>query len=75
VLAKGVLPIIGARTPQQLADNLAAADLALSAEHLARLDAVSAVPLGTPYSYPENNRTRFANGHPERLEFPQTTVR
>src|SRR5262245_63702152 len=35
------------------------------AKHVARLDAVSEVPLGTPYSYPANNRARFANGHPE----------
>lgn len=75
VLARGVLPIIGARTPEQLADNLVAADLLLGREQLARLDAVSEVPLGTPYSYPANNRTRFANGDPERLEFPTSTAR
>lgn len=37
-------PVVGARTPTQLDDNLGALDLTLSAEHLARLDAVSAVP-------------------------------
>ena len=36
--------IIGAKTPDQLADNLAAADTELSAEEMARLDAVSALP-------------------------------
>jgi len=41
--------IVGARTEEQLADNLAAADLALSAEELDRLDAVSATPLPYPF--------------------------
>lgn len=39
-----VYPIIGARTKEQLVDNLASASLSLSPEHVARLDAVSAVP-------------------------------
>jgi len=41
--------IIGARTSEQLADNLAAADLVLSDEERGRLDAVSALPLLYPY--------------------------
>ncbi len=41
--------VIGARTTEQLTDNLAAADLTLSAEERARLDAVSALPLLYPY--------------------------
>lgn len=41
--------VIGARTEEQLADNLAAADLRLSTEDIARLDAVSAPPLLYPY--------------------------
>ncbi len=41
--------IIGARTDEQLADNLAAAQLELSGEERARLDAVSAQPLIYPY--------------------------
>jgi aryl-alcohol dehydrogenase-like predicted oxidoreductase len=40
--------IIGARTDEQLADNLAAATLVLTAADLSRLDAVSAVPLPYP---------------------------
>ncbi len=36
--------IIGAKTLEQLDDNLAAADLSLSPEEIARLDAVSALP-------------------------------
>jgi aryl-alcohol dehydrogenase-like predicted oxidoreductase len=41
--------IIGARTDEQLADNLAAADLQLSAEEVSRLEAVSRPPLIYPF--------------------------
>ena len=46
--------IVGARTEDQLADNLAAADLVLSAEDRARLDAVSAQPLPYPHWHQAN---------------------
>ncbi len=41
--------VIGARTAEQLADNLGAADLALSGEEQARLEEVSRPPLLYPY--------------------------
>lgn len=41
--------IVGARTDEQLADNLKAAELALSADELARLDEVSRPDLLYPY--------------------------
>jgi aryl-alcohol dehydrogenase-like predicted oxidoreductase len=41
--------IVGARTEEQLADNLAAADLALTDDDIARLDQVSADPLRYPF--------------------------
>jgi aryl-alcohol dehydrogenase-like predicted oxidoreductase len=41
--------VIGARTDEQLADNLAAADLILTDDERAQLDAVSAPPLLYPY--------------------------
>ena len=43
------IPIVGARTPDQLLHNLAALDLVLDADVLARLDAVSTIPLGFPH--------------------------
>ena len=43
--------IFGARTIQQLEANLAAADLELSAKHVATLDQASAPDLGYPYSF------------------------
>jgi aryl-alcohol dehydrogenase-like predicted oxidoreductase len=39
-----VSPVVGVRTPAQLTDNLGALDVTLSPEHIARLDAISAVP-------------------------------
>src|SRR3954468_2163055 len=41
--------IVGARNEEQLTDNLAAAELALTDEEVGRLDAVSAQPLLYPY--------------------------
>ena len=41
--------IVGARTEEQLSDNLASAELALTDEEVSRLDAVSAEPLRYPY--------------------------
>jgi aryl-alcohol dehydrogenase-like predicted oxidoreductase len=41
--------VVGARTGEQLADNLGAADLSLSAEERDRLEAVSRPPLLYPY--------------------------
>jgi aryl-alcohol dehydrogenase-like predicted oxidoreductase len=46
--------IVGARTDEQLADNLAAADLALTADEVARLDDVSGEPLRYPYWHQAN---------------------
>jgi aryl-alcohol dehydrogenase-like predicted oxidoreductase len=40
--------IIGAKNRQQLDDNLAASDVKLSPEHLAKLDAASALPVEYP---------------------------
>ena len=45
------IPIIGARTSQQLQDNLGALDVRLDASQLQRLDEVSAVALGFPHDF------------------------
>ncbi|WP_210505964.1 aldo/keto reductase [Naasia sp. SYSU D00057] len=51
----GVTSVIaGARTEEQLADNLAAADVVLSAEQVERLDRVSAQPLRYPHWHQAN---------------------
>ena len=55
--------IIGARTDAQLADNLAAARVALPAEDLAALDQVSALPQEYPgWMTAFQLRTRFVDG-------------
>ena len=52
--------IVGGRTEDQFRDNLAAADLKLSAEERSRLDTVSQPPLIYPYWHQFNNaRKRF----------------
>lgn len=44
-----VSPVLGARTPAQLEDNLGALDVEFTPDQLARLDAASSVPLGFPH--------------------------
>ncbi|GAA0463406.1 aldo/keto reductase [Streptomyces sp. NPDC046215] len=46
-----IVPIIGATREEQLADNLAAVGVELAPEAVARLDEVSAVPLGFPHDF------------------------
>ncbi len=48
-IAHELIPVIGPRTVEQLAANLAAADVRLSAAQLRRLDEASVRPLGNPY--------------------------
>jgi aryl-alcohol dehydrogenase-like predicted oxidoreductase len=47
----GVIPILGARTAAQLADNLTCLDVDLSPEALAKLDRASHVPRGFPHDF------------------------
>jgi aryl-alcohol dehydrogenase-like predicted oxidoreductase len=46
--------VIGARTEEQLADNLKAAELSLTADERSRLDEVSLPPLLYPYWHQAN---------------------
>jgi aryl-alcohol dehydrogenase-like predicted oxidoreductase len=59
--------VVGARTDEQLADNLAAAGLELSAEERARLDEVSAPPL----LYPHWHQAKTAR---DRLGTPELSL-
>jgi aryl-alcohol dehydrogenase-like predicted oxidoreductase len=59
--------VIGARTDEQLADNLAAAELRLSDEERARLDEISAPPL----IYPHWHQAKTAR---DRLGAPELTL-
>jgi aryl-alcohol dehydrogenase-like predicted oxidoreductase len=47
-------PLLGARTPEQLRENLGAAGWRLANEHRARLEEVSAIELGYPHDWLEH---------------------
>jgi len=47
--AQGIIPILGPKSLKQLEDNLGAANVKLSAEQVARLNAASAVTFGFPH--------------------------
>lgn len=70
VAAKGTLPIIGPRTIEQLNSNLAAANVTLSAEQIARLDKVSAIPTAFPYNVLEGARPSYTGGKVEEFTAP-----
>jgi aryl-alcohol dehydrogenase-like predicted oxidoreductase len=47
-----IVPILGARTRDQLDDNLAALDVTLTEAELTELDEASRIPLGFPHEFP-----------------------
>lgn len=51
VLQRGLLPLVGARTVEQLEDNLAAVDLTLDRDQLRRLDEATAIRPGHPHDF------------------------
>jgi aryl-alcohol dehydrogenase-like predicted oxidoreductase len=73
---RGVIPILGPRTPEQLAENLGATNVTLSKQQVARLDAASAVALGFPHELlaADAQRSRLAGGIPDQLETSPTPV-
>ena len=76
VAAKGSLPIIGPRTLAQLEANLAAANVTLSAEHIIRLDAVSAIPPVYPYTVLSERRIQdlITGDMIDRIDMPAGPV-
>lgn len=62
------IPIIGARSARHVTDNLAAADLVVPPEIMARLDAVSAVEPGFPVSFLRGGQRDWFGAQPERLD-------
>jgi aryl-alcohol dehydrogenase-like predicted oxidoreductase len=74
VASKGALPLIGPRTLDQLKGNLATLDVKLSAEHLARLDKVSALPLTFPYSAIKGAQGGLTAGMAAQLDRSTDTV-
>ncbi|PBJ09160.1 General stress protein 69 [Pseudomonas ogarae] len=75
VLTKGTLPIIGPRTPEQMADNLASADVHLTADQLAQLDAASAITLGFPHDMVAASAPSLAGGQADLIDATNRVVR
>jgi aryl-alcohol dehydrogenase-like predicted oxidoreductase len=65
-----LIPILGPRTPEQLAGTLAALEMNLSADQMTRLDAASAVALGTPHEQNKGSAARIAGGNLDLLITP-----
>jgi aryl-alcohol dehydrogenase-like predicted oxidoreductase len=61
-------PIIGARTPAQLEDNLGALEVDFTASQLARLDKASAIELGFPHDMLAGERMRAATHGDLKIE-------
>ncbi|SHG66127.1 aldo/keto reductase [Massilia sp. CF038] len=59
-----LVPLLGPRTKAQLDATLGALKLTLSPAHIARLDHVSAVDLGTPYRQIADSADTIAGGQP-----------
>ncbi|WP_417842611.1 aldo/keto reductase [Thalassospira sp.] len=72
VAAKGSLPIIGPRTLSQLQSNLAAARVVLSPEQVSRLDGVSEIARGYPYTVLDDPRIQdlITGGKFDQIDFP-----
>jgi aryl-alcohol dehydrogenase-like predicted oxidoreductase len=53
-----VIPIVGARRLSQLEDNLASLELELTPDHVSLLDQASAIEMGFPHDFYENEMVR-----------------
>jgi aryl-alcohol dehydrogenase-like predicted oxidoreductase len=76
VKAKGVLPVIGTRTWEQLKDHLGALNVMLDEEQVRRLDAVTAIALGYPHDLnrlPEQ-RAVMTGGRFDLIDYPADVV-
>ncbi len=69
-----IIPILGARTADQLLDNLGVLDFELEGEHLERLAALSDFQLGFPAAFLESSNVRnLIHGKTfDRIEWPRT---
>ena len=65
-----VSPIIGARKPEQLEDNLACLDFALEEEHLRKLDEASEIELGFPHDFLQRDGIRQIRDGETTIAYP-----
>lgn len=75
VMAKGMLPIIGPRTQEQLADNLASVDVRLTPTQFELLDTASAITLGFPHDVVAASAPSLAGGKQELIDTTTRVVR
>ena len=72
-----IIPIIGARRAEQLAETLDAATITLSTEHVQRLDTASAIDLGFPHEFVTRDYVRellYGGTFPLIKELQRVTV-
>jgi len=71
-----VIPIVGARKPEQLEETLHSTSITLETEHRERLDQVSAVPLGFPHDFLKKDLARnFIYGDQfSRIDDPRNRI-
>lgn len=74
--SRGVVPILGPRTVEQLTDTLGAAGLDLAPEDLERLNQASQISLGFPFEMlaEDAQRIKLAGGIPDLVELPREPV-
>jgi len=70
-----LIPILGPRTRAQFDGTLGALDLVLTGDQIARLDAVSAVPLGVPHEQLAQNVARYTGGRNDLIDRSPLPVR
>src|ERR1700692_325502 len=76
VKAKGVLPIVGTRTREQLEEHLAALSVTLSDDQIRRLDKATAIALGYPHELNSSSEQRevMTGGRFDRIDYPTRVV-
>ena len=77
VIARGVVPILGARTRAQLETNMQASSFRLSSGQIQRLDSVSGEPAGYPHEMlvSEDVRSMITGNRSNQIDLPRRSVR
>ena len=65
---RGVIPLIGARTREQMTENLRTLEVSLSIDQTRLLDEVSAIELGFPHDFLQDTRPVTFGGMFERID-------
>ncbi|WP_345952189.1 aldo/keto reductase (plasmid) [Mucilaginibacter sp. PAMB04274] len=73
---KGVVPVLGVRTFEQLENNLKVSEVKLTSEHMQKLDDAGAFKLGYPHDFNASveNRDVLTGGKGDRIQKPNHIV-